>query len=53
VNRDVKAVHGDVTALLAAGILQKRLTARLNFPTMPSMWISCCKLLNSQQFLRE
>ena len=32
VNRDVKAVHGDVTALLAAGILQKTADGRVEFP---------------------
>jgi len=32
VNRDVKAVHGDVTALLAAGILQKTADGQIEFP---------------------
>jgi len=30
--RDVKAVHGDVTALLAAGILQKTSDGLIEFP---------------------
>jgi predicted transcriptional regulator len=32
VGRDVKAVHGDVTALLAAGILQRAADRRIVFP---------------------
>lgn len=32
VNRDVKAVHGDVHALLNAGILQKTENSRIVFP---------------------
>jgi predicted transcriptional regulator len=32
VERDVKAVHGDVQALLAAGILQKTPAGRVVFP---------------------
>jgi len=32
VNRDVKAVHGDVQALLSAGILHKTDTGRIVFP---------------------
>ena len=32
VDRDVKAVHGDVTALLAAGILQRVADRRVIFP---------------------
>jgi predicted transcriptional regulator len=32
VNRDVKAVHGDVDALLNAGILHKTDTGRIVFP---------------------
>lgn len=32
VGRDVKAVHGDVQALLQAGILQKSDTGRIVFP---------------------
>jgi predicted transcriptional regulator len=32
VSRDVKAVHGDVHALLAAGILQKTDNGRIVFP---------------------
>ena len=37
VHRDVKAVHGDVHALLNAGVLQKkRRVAWLSFPSMPS-----------------
>ena len=30
--RDVKAVHGDVTALLAAGILQRTESGAVEFP---------------------
>ena len=30
--RDVKAVHGDVRALLHAGILRKRETGKVEFP---------------------
>ena len=30
--RDIKAVHGDVTALLAAGILQKTSDGLIEFP---------------------
>ena len=32
VNRDVKAVHGDVTALLAAGVLNRTESGRVEFP---------------------
>ena len=32
VNRDVKAVHGDVTALLAAGVLSRAESGRIEFP---------------------
>lgn len=32
VNRDVKAVHGDVTALLQAGVLQRSDDGRVEFP---------------------
>ncbi len=32
VERDVKAVHGDVQALLKAGILQKNENGRIIFP---------------------
>lgn len=32
VGRDVKAVHGDVTALLAAGVLTRNSTGRIEFP---------------------
>jgi predicted transcriptional regulator len=32
VGRDVKAVHGDVKALLAAGVLQKTTDGRIVFP---------------------
>ena len=32
VGRDVKAVHGDVTALLAAGILERSSDGRIQFP---------------------
>jgi predicted transcriptional regulator len=32
VNRDVKAVHGDIHALLNAGILRKTETGRIEFP---------------------
>jgi predicted transcriptional regulator len=32
VNRDVKAVHGDVHALLDAGILQRTASGRVVFP---------------------
>lgn len=32
VGRDVKAVHGDVHALLNAGVLQKTETGRIEFP---------------------
>ena len=32
VNRDVKAVHGDVHALLDAGILQRTASGRVAFP---------------------
>jgi predicted transcriptional regulator len=32
VGRDVKAVHGDVTALLDAGILRRRPDGRIEFP---------------------
>ena len=32
VNRDVKAVHGDVTALLSAGILPRAEGGKIEFP---------------------
>lgn len=32
VNRDVKAVHGDITALLAAGILNRTESGQVEFP---------------------
>jgi predicted transcriptional regulator len=32
VNRDVKAVHGDITALLAAGLLNRAPGGRVEFP---------------------
>ena len=32
VNRDVKAVHGDVQALLLAGVLEQTATGRVIFP---------------------
>ena len=32
VQRDVKAVHGDVTALLAAGLLNRTETGNVEFP---------------------
>ena len=32
VRRDVKAVHGDVTALLAAGVLRRTATRAVEFP---------------------
>lgn len=32
VGRDVKAVHGDVTALLAAGVLQRAADGGIEFP---------------------
>ena len=32
VNRDVKAVHGDVTALLDAGVLNRTADGRIEFP---------------------
>jgi len=32
VGRDVKAVHGDVTALLAAGVLSRTANGRIEFP---------------------
>lgn len=32
VNRDVKAVHGDVTALLAAGVLNRAKNGGIEFP---------------------
>ena len=32
VGRDVKAVHGDVTALLGAGVLQRAPTGDIEFP---------------------
>ena len=32
VNRDVKAVHGDVTALLEAGVLSRTQGGRIEFP---------------------
>jgi predicted transcriptional regulator len=32
VERDVKAVHGDVHALLAAGVLRKNTDGRIEFP---------------------
>ena len=32
VGRDVKAVHGDVTALLAAGVLSRAADGRIEFP---------------------
>ena len=32
VSRDVKAVHGDVRALLLAGVLQKSADGRIEFP---------------------
>lgn len=41
--RNVKAVHGDVHALLAVGILRKTRTAPSNFLSMPSMSISSSK----------
>nr|WP_325341061.1 hypothetical protein [Xylophilus sp.] len=37
VGRDVKVVHGDVTALMDAGVLE-RAESGIVFPTM---WISC------------
>jgi predicted transcriptional regulator len=36
VERDVKAVHGDVHALLNAGILQKTEDGRIVFPFAPA-----------------
>src|SRR5258706_5696875 len=32
VNRDVKAVHGDVTALLSAGVLSRTESGEIEFP---------------------
>ena len=32
VQRDVKAVHGDITALLAAGLLNRTETGNVEFP---------------------
>ena len=32
VNRDVKAVHSDITALLAAGVLSRTESGRVEFP---------------------
>jgi predicted transcriptional regulator len=32
VDRDVKAVHGDITALLAAGILDRTTDGEIEFP---------------------
>jgi predicted transcriptional regulator len=32
VHRDVKAVHGDVTALLSAGLLNRTQSGRIEFP---------------------
>ena len=32
VNRDVKSVHGDLTALLAAGVLDRTASGRVEFP---------------------
>jgi len=32
VNRDVKAVHSDITALLAAGVLNRTESGRVEFP---------------------
>jgi predicted transcriptional regulator len=32
VSRDVKAVHGDVQALLKAGVLQKTESGQIEFP---------------------
>ena len=32
VNRDVKAVHGDVTALLSAGVLSRTASGEVEFP---------------------
>jgi predicted transcriptional regulator len=32
VERDVKTVHGDVTALLSAGVLQRTATGAIEFP---------------------
>jgi predicted transcriptional regulator len=32
VNRDVKAVHGDVTALITAGLINKTETGKVEFP---------------------
>jgi predicted transcriptional regulator len=32
VQRDVKAVHGDITALLAAGLLDRTPSGRIEFP---------------------
>jgi predicted transcriptional regulator len=40
-NRDVKAVHGDVQALLKTGILQKTENNLIVFPSMQFTWISC------------
>ena len=34
VGRDVKAVHGDVHALLSAGILRKTSDGQVEFPSM-------------------
>src|SRR2546421_9711006 len=42
--RDVKAVHGDVHALLAAGVLRKNRTERSNFRSMQCTSIFCCRL---------
>ena len=32
VHRDVKAVHGDITALLSAGLLNRTKTGKIEFP---------------------
>jgi predicted transcriptional regulator len=42
VGRDVKAVHSDTHALLAAGILRKTLDEKLEFRSTQCTWIFCC-----------
>lgn len=47
--RDVKAVHGDVRALLYAGILRKTETGKWSFLSTPCMSISSCRRLSERR----
>ena len=42
VRRDVKAVHGDVHALIAAGLVEKQRPVKWHFRSMPSASSSHC-----------